>query len=465
MWTNKGSVSSITTTVEDIDGDGDMEIAIGTSYMFNVIVFHHDGTLFSGWPKGFYDFDLTVNPSSFGDVDKDGDLEIGMGALNSFWLWHHDGASVSGWPVKIPNFYPNSSVKVNTPAVYADLDKDGDLEIIFGTRGSNKGDNVNSGDRNIFRNNGFVYVFNHDGTLFDYNKDGKPEWPFKNTTACSVSENERVCYTNYLNQVSGPGPFSRPVEQLAVGDIEGDGIAEIVFITGIFEKSSGWSDYIKEKDVFNNINVKDVWGYRLIYALKPDGIILPGFPVYVLSGSSTGPDMALADMEGDGKLEIIEKSGGYWGGMSVVDYKGVIKSKWKILENSIKQNAPLILDVNKEGCMDILTECKEYTLCAYEYPGCSGRNTTISLPKIPVAPNSTEIILNNLLTPSIIDLDLDGKMDLVFVTSGNVNHNGISVSTSFLNVYELNVPYDKKKIEWDQAYSNIRNTGVYKDNL
>ena len=122
--------------LRDIDGDGDIEIVVG-SYDNKVYAWHHDGTTLFGWPQTIGD---SIRNVALGDLDGDGDMEIVAGSYdNKVYAWHHDGTTVPGWPIT------TGDDATDCPAL-GDLDGDGDVEIVAGSY-DNK-----------------VYAWHHDGT-------------------------------------------------------------------------------------------------------------------------------------------------------------------------------------------------------------------------------------------------------------------------------------------------------------
>ena len=78
----------------------------------------------SGWPQ---DVGGGIKAAAaVADLDGDGDLEIIIGAANGIlYAWHHTGEEVKGWPVTV-----NSEFRIlATPAV-GDLDGDNNPEIV-----------------------------------------------------------------------------------------------------------------------------------------------------------------------------------------------------------------------------------------------------------------------------------------------------------------------------------------------
>ncbi|MFH1861244.1 MAG: T9SS type A sorting domain-containing protein [bacterium] len=111
--------------LEDLDGNGDLEIIVPSSTTMRV--YNHDTSVFPGFPvSGAHD----LTAAAVGDLEGDGDLEIVAGsfvasgsASDYVYAWHHNGSPVSGFPVTTAG-----SVKV--PPALVDLDGDGTLEIV-----------------------------------------------------------------------------------------------------------------------------------------------------------------------------------------------------------------------------------------------------------------------------------------------------------------------------------------------
>ena len=128
----------------DIDGDGQLEIVVGSGSTANdngdmVYAWNHDGTSLPNWPQEADG--LTKAPPALGDIDGDGDLEIVIGEGNTsstsgdgmkLWVWNVDGSTVSGFPTlpKSPNNSHDKSNDMPWSPVVADLEGDGDTEIL-----------------------------------------------------------------------------------------------------------------------------------------------------------------------------------------------------------------------------------------------------------------------------------------------------------------------------------------------
>jgi hypothetical protein len=120
-WTVRSSP-----TAADLDQDGDLEIIIGSDDN-KAWVWHHDGSLVSGWPQAT-SADLFSSPA-VGDIDGDGKPEVVIGSDDSnVYAWHTFGAAMPDWPKK-------AGLPVKGSPVLANLDNDPALEVIVGDFG------------------------------------------------------------------------------------------------------------------------------------------------------------------------------------------------------------------------------------------------------------------------------------------------------------------------------------------
>lgn len=118
--TNQGGSVS----VGDFDHDANFEILAAT-YSGHIALYESSGQIIDGWPQQMPSpaFQLAM-----ADLDEDGDLEIVIPAVNtlvggkrSLYVWHHDGTIATGWPVEDTN--------MSLPIIF-DFDGDQRLDIV-----------------------------------------------------------------------------------------------------------------------------------------------------------------------------------------------------------------------------------------------------------------------------------------------------------------------------------------------
>lgn len=255
--------------IYDLDNDGDLEIILGQRLYPDgrVFVFNSDGTTYSGWPKSL-DYMCVATPS-VGDVDNDGIPEICAVSFNSVYLWDKDGIIKPGWP----KLNVAGGMSYAQP-VFADLDDDGDMEILHSYYTSNTN---------------YVGIYHHDGSVFE-------NWP---------------------QIYPGPQNFVMPI----TGDIDNDSDLEIFggcHGYGILERHhngdtvAGWPVDIYNLECSPIVFDLDNDGSREIifgdnagsfHAYNGDGSIVEDWPISGV-GNAMVNSAVVGDVDGDGDIEI-----------------------------------------------------------------------------------------------------------------------------------------------------------------
>jgi FG-GAP-like repeat len=313
------------------------------------------------------------------------------------------------FPVVLPNSGP---VRFSTP-VAADLDNDGTKWIIVGTAGTGTG--------------GWLYVIKRDGTI-------RPGWPKQLPAEIASSP--------------------------AVGDITGDGFPDIVVGFGsntdlslpggviAFDRSgnqlwrfnpadtdgNGQPDHVWSTPALGDIDgdgILDVvfgsWDFN-VYALKgTTGLPLPGWPVFVYDSVWSSP--ALADLDGDGKLEVIvgadcntqgppiniQAGGALWVFRSNgSQYPGF--PKFIVQPNGVApvgiQSSPAVGDITGDGCPKIVVGLAQTGLSTGGQQVYAWKNDGTLLPGWPITLTGQS---NG--SPALADLEGNGVLDVIMTDS------------------------------------------------
>jgi hypothetical protein len=177
----------------------------------------------------------------------------------------------------------------------------------------------------------------------------------------------------------------------ALADVDGDGIDEI---------------FIEEED-------------RYLHGYKADGSILPGWPAGDGTGDQERHTPAIADIDRDGKLEILTGSspldpGGVYLYAYHHDASPVAGFPAQFPQSNLPDTYPVVGDVDGDGSLEIVAFASEY---GYGVIKILSTNGTV---KRTILPSTLGIYYSVTPTPVLADLDGDGIPEILLQGSNFV---------------------------------------------
>ena len=412
MWSSPAS--------GDINNDGFEEIVIGSDDG-KVYAFDHLGNSLPGWPA---EIGGSIDQSSpaLADLDGDGFLEVVMGSGGWYTVpgdgqvhvLRHDGSEQPGWPQAV-------SGDAFAGAAIADLNGDGSFEIVAATTG------------------GYIYAWDAGGSLLlgwpVYaggpvwsapalgNLDADPQMEIA-VTANSAGALKLLVLNHDGTDLPGWPLIVQPSAGYALAspvlaDMDGDGKNEIIL------GAETYSATLATKG----------------YCFKTDGSQLAGWPVGFACGTRIVCSPAIADLDGDGKLDAVFIASN--GVLRAYSDQGVNRMLWEVQTGSNGRTNPIAADIDSDGIPEVLLTTESGYL--YAYKGTDGSLT----PGYPIW------IEPSWSAPALSDLNRDGKMELLAFGWGSHKLFAWELGSSSMNSVTFGSSFR----------GNMRRTGCGNDSL
>ncbi len=403
----------------DLDGDGDLDLIVGSLSGDRIDYFENKGTaqspLFrkdtnmfaSIYAKGFQYTNSTYVATV--DLDHDGDVDLIIGGFNGLLMYWNIGDSTEAVWQKDSAFFAGINALIGTDAkpAFADLDGDGDADVLVGIGESLFG-GPTAGTSLAFRNTGTPSkaVFTQDNSLSagipdvglnayptfrDLDDDGDFDLVmgrdlqtmiyYKNT-----GTKHAPVWTNtagILSVLESTSYWKNPV----FADLDGDGDADLTY-----GSSDGTIYY------YQNIGTKSAPSFQrntnYFQLIRTDG---------------NAATVSIADYDKDGDLDIVS---GDWlgrfqffrndGNATAPNFKKITAPFSSLDAGSY--SSPKFFDIDNDGDIDIVSgELLGTIKCYINTGGTFTQNTSLF----------TGITVGYRSAPAFVDIDNDGKMDML----------------------------------------------------
>jgi len=369
------------TTVGDIDADKKPEIIFGTSEHL-IYALNDDGSEVPNWPIKIDEY-LGKSTPSIADLNADGKLDVIIGTSNSIYAFSGDAEIIDGWPRALSNLGNE-----NTPVI-SNITLDNKMEVIaFGDRiiyalsdnglilsGWPKETNekinssVASGDLNNDTKSEIIYTALSSGktNLFVAKEDGQMLSGFP-LEIDSQSVDMEIVLGNVVNKVDSNIIVSTKENNILIYTKDGQQVLVINNEDGVSDLALGDVD----SDGIANIAYANKFGVHVLGNL---GAEIKGWPKKSDKGIKF---VNLADVDNDGSCEILGTADD-----RIYAWKNngdAIKDSWPLMTESSGGNFltyPTLSDIDNNKVLEVissLTDNSVYIWNLSDFYDKSGKN-------------------------------------------------------------------------------------------
>jgi hypothetical protein len=323
------------------------------------------------------------------DIDSDGDLEV-IVLSDEVYAWHHDGAEVldgDGDPRTNGLFAMEGAGGYQCSPAVGEVDGDPGVEIVASAWA-----NIGSSTDRAYE----TFVWNaEDGTVV-------PGWPVTTRSFCWASPTIADLDRDGRGEVLLPSADGRLYCWRYNGSeyIDGDDDPQT---NGVFaELGASWcygSPAVADLDGDGGLEVIQASTNDSVYAWGSDGTRVPGWPVYVMERSHAS--VAVGDVDLDGEIEVVVSSEAnrVW----LLERDGSVVDGWPVgivLDGDLPPS-PVLADMTGDGYLEVVLVGSNGNIKVVDREG-------ESLPGWPASLGA-----NTRSTPAVADLDGDSAMDVV----------------------------------------------------
>lgn len=389
-------------TLADIDGDNQLEIFVGTNAGL-VYGLRQDRSALPGWPVNVGR--RVASAPAVGDITGDGRPEIVITAG-----FAGDSGLIAAYTPQGQLLWQKGTLAnrgVFASPVLADLDGNGRLDVI---------------------------VAAYDQNIYAFNGDGSSVFPGALPTAAG-SRNDALIWL-------GDATWATPV----IADVDGDGVVDIVLTTATNRDARlsyvypGWNDQATVAACsLPGTTTRRACG--MVAVFSNNGRLKPGWPQFI-AGHTYDASPAVADLDNDGRLEIITGNG--WDPtfkdpsqpffVTIWNADGSVRNRYTI-NAVVNVGAPAVGDITGDGVPEIVVGTTD-ELDTPNKQRIFAFDTNLNLlPGFPVIARDASGTQSNPGAITLADVTGDGSAEILFGVVFDVralNGTGQYIDNSFL---------------------------------